>query len=274
MHTTASKRKVRVAAVLRLFIAAGVVFFALYIFAYHFWWVSVLLGALLYAASYLLSKSKQGTQTNRNRVSVAEGSVVDDKDMVPETWDERKISVVLGPQQDTNLAVFYVKQIIDRFVYGQTAGTMKTRLEFLEQQNSAVKLYIERKRLEGQFNRVGWEEQAATKKAKDAAGRTEAEDRLEQARLDAEHEELLLRKEQAAKKREELKKAAAANPQVDEEERRKKDRKRIELWIERLKEQIRTTQEDSGLTEEIRMLKLNALYNELAKAEAEHAQTV
>lgn len=190
---------------------------------------------------------------------------------VPEVWDERKIHLDIfrtGSNQD--LLLFYVNQVIKRFVNNQQTGTAQSRLDFLRKQNDVIRVYIDNMKLRSQFGRLYWEETAATEKAKAAAERVGKEAALEKLRLDAEREDLLLRRDQAKKQRRDLTKPEEAGPkQPSEEEVRQQRKQELDARIERVEKERRKEELDPNLSPEEKVRRINALDDTLSELRAE-----
>ena len=282
MIAATDKPKAKVGRLLVWSIAATLGFLALYLFAYHLWWIFLLGGTALFALSFFIPAPVQVLKPSAKKTApvveekeavkdrpVAKGEVVENKpEKVSEDTEVAQLRVVLGPIPNRNPAIFLLKQAFHRFVFGQTTRTTRSQLQLINEGNEAAKALIERKRLAYQYKRVDLEETAETERVRERRNRVKKEADLQVSKIDAENEEALLRKDEATKKRT----ASSAKPAATEtakKEDREQNLKETERRLEALKNEKRNVQQDKSLTDEERTMALNDIDELIAETQHE-----
>ncbi len=137
-------------------VAVILAFAALYLFLYHYWWVFVSAGVLLFVASFFLAAPVEnmdlleGTMTDdsENNPALPKGEIVNEPtELLVTPKPPRQPSVPVGMKK-REPAPSYPRHVLSRFAIRQRAKTAETEAEAMRQENEIRKLGLEGVRLD------------------------------------------------------------------------------------------------------------------------------
>ena len=240
------------------------------------WWLPVILGSILVAASFVVSEKS----SELVRVGNSNGGT---EMILPAVWNEQEIGAGLELyRNNASLLGTYIEGIRSRFLAGQNMQTMESRAKYLETFNRYAEIaresyrwnrYIKGGRAAMEEDHADLEVKIKLQTAKNQLEGLQADPELVElknraARLDAELEVARREKELADLRRPDPPPPPPPPTAYELQQLRKSE---LEFRLRDIKERIRKTEQDSTQNEELKQRELNFLEERLSDVQEELA---
>jgi hypothetical protein len=243
----------------------------------RFWWIVLLAGSILTAASFLMQKTKTVTLWHTPAGEGGKTDMTGSPFLIPKNWDPKEIGIQIRKLQGSaHLMNVFVDSVLTRLVIGQDTKTAKTRIEFLKSKLEELNLSKELQSSLDQLNfrELNLEIQELELGQKKSTLQMEAERQKEVFELERQRDALKLKLEiaQLKKQMDEVGSPAKSAPTRSPEEIKKENKEKKQQEIRNCEREIEEVEKDTSLSEngrrrQVNILsrKLDHLYEELEK---------
>jgi hypothetical protein len=122
-------------------IAGLIVAFGAAVFLSSYWWVFLLVGALVVGVSFIVPKQQILIPQQELATRSKGGNVPTPQFVMPEKWNPEEIETQARTiRGDQSMVTAFVRSFVNRFVLGQDTRTAETRIEFLKTKFEELKL--------------------------------------------------------------------------------------------------------------------------------------